>query len=264
MNLQSKGIIAQVEQTGQGEQLLLLHGWGPASVSMAGHLRPLAARLQHRYEVTMVDFPGHGGSGQPGVDWGVKEYAEWTLGLMDQLGLARPTLIAHSFGGRVALWLAAHHPQRVQALVLTGCAGLRPRATLRGRLRAWMFKAARGALAVLGMFPALKARQAGWLASLRGQFASADYLDTPEALRGSFSRVVREDLRPLLPRVTQPVLLVWGEQDQATPLWMGQVMAKELPDARLLVYQDEDHFAYLNQLARFTNAVDIFLEEERA
>lgn len=264
MILQSKGVESHIERRGQGEQMLLLHGWGPRSVSLDKHLQPLAARLQHRYDITMADFPGHGQTGWPGADWGVREYAEWTLGLMDQLGLECPVIVAHSFGGRVALWLAAHHPQRVKALVLTGCAGLRPKKTLRGRLRGLLFRLGRVGLKAMGLFPALKARQAGMLAGLRGQFSSADYLATPEELRGSFSRVVREDLRPLLKQIDQPALLVWGEKDEATPLWMGEAMAAEMKDARLLVYKADDHFAYFNQLSRFANAVEIFLEEERA
>ncbi len=72
---------------------------------------------------------------------------------------------------------------------------------------------------------------------------------------------MRQDLRPLLKDIQQETLLVWGEKDSATPLWMGKAMARELPRARLLVYEADDHFAYFNQVARFANAVDAFLEE---
>ena len=260
MILQVDGINAHVERMGSGQQILLLHGWGPQSITLEKHLQPVAQPLKNRYEITLLEFPGHGRSGQPGAAWGVKEYAEWTLSLMDQQALRQPVIMGHSFGGRVALWLAAHYPDRVKALVLTGCAGLQPKKTLKSRVRSRLFQFGRGSLKVLGLIPALKAREKRWLASLRNEFASADYLATPEALRGSFSRIVRQDLHPLLPQIPQKTLLVWGEKDTATPLWMGQAMQREMPDARLLVYRDDDHFAYRNQLSRFVTAVEAFME----
>ncbi len=262
MILQVDGIKAHAETLeGQGETLLLLHGWGPSSVSLEKHLLPLGRMLKGRFQVTMLDFPGHGDSGMPGKDWGVPEYAEWTLKVMDQLAIRQTVLVAHSFGGRVALWLAAHHPERVSRLVLTGCAGIRPKRGLNARLRAMLFKIGRAALKTLALIPKYRDRSDRWLNSLRTEFASSDYLATPEPLRGSFSKVVRLDLRPLLPKIKQPALLVWGERDSATPLWMGKMMQKMLPDCRLLVYLADDHWAYRNQLARFANAVDSFLEE---
>ena len=98
--------------------------------------------------------------------------------------------------------------------------------------------------------------------ALRSAMSSADYLLTPENLRRSFSMIVRQDLRPLLKDIKHPALLVWGDKDQATPLWMAEVMAREMPDATLLIYQGEDHWAYQNQPDRFDNPVEAFLEED--
>ena len=264
MILQVDAIRTHVETLeGNGESLLLMHGWGPASVSLEKHLLPLGRMLSDRYRVTMVDFPGHGDSGMPDGNWGVPEYAEWTLKVMDQLAIRQTALVAHSFGGRVALWLAAHHPERVSRMVLTGCAGIRPKRGLNARLRTLVFKAGRTGVKAMALIPKYKLKADKWLNDLRAEFASSDYLATPEPLRGSFSQVVRRDLRPLLPKIEQPVLLVWGGKDSATPLWMGEMMRKLMPDARLLVYLSDDHWAYKNQLARFYNAVDIFLGEGR-
>lgn len=260
MMLQIDGREVHAERLGEGPQVLLLHGWGPGSVSLEKQLLPIAARLKGKFEAHMLDFPGHGQSAPPG-DWGVEEYAEWTLKAMTGLGLGRPHLIAHSFGGRVALYLAAHYPERVRSLTLTGCAGLRPRKTPGSRLNSLVYRLGKAGLSALNLFPGARERSAAWLRSLRSAFSSADYLATPESLRGSFSRVVREDLRPLLPKISQKALLVWGERDTATPLWMGEAMRREIPDARLLVYESDDHFAYLNQPARFVTAVETFLEE---
>lgn len=261
MNIQVDGVQAHVERLGSGPQVLLLHGWGPESVSLNKHLSPIGHLLKPRFEVTMLEFPGHGQSGSPGGDWGVKEYAEWARSAMKQLAMNRPAIVAHSFGARVAVYLAANYPTEIGPLVLTGAAGLRPRKTLRGRVRTRLFQAGRLGLNALALVPAFKKKGGQWLSSLRAAFSSGDYLATPESLRGSFSRIVRQDLKPLLSQITQPTLLVWGEKDSATPLWMGESMQKEIKGARLLVYQADDHFAYLNQPARFATAVTAFLEE---
>lgn len=263
MILQVDGVKAHAVRLGEGEPLLLLHGWGPTSVSLDKHMMPLAHLLKDRYSLSMLDFPGHGESGPPSGIWGVPEYAAWTLKVMDELALRKTAILAHSFGGRVALWLAAHHPERVSRLILTGCAGIKPKKTIKGRLRASLFKLGRGGLLALRLIPGLKDKADKSLAALRTEFSSADYLATPEHLRGSFSRIVRQDLRPLLPKIGQPALLVWGSKDSASPLWMGQLMEKQMPDACLLVYEEDDHFAYMNQLARFATAVDVFMEGGR-
>ncbi|HSK68385.1 MAG TPA: alpha/beta hydrolase [Candidatus Limnocylindria bacterium] len=254
------GVRAHWEVLGSaGETLLLLHGWGPGTVSLQSHMKPLALSLKDNFRVYMLDFPGHGESGMPPSDWGVPEYARWTLQVMDELALPRASLVAHSFGGRVALWLAANHPDRVEKLVLTGCAGLRPRRPMASRARALLFKLGRAGLGAAGLVPTLRPRAQAALAKLRAEFASADYLATPERLRAGFSNIVRQDLLPLLPKIRQPVLLVWGENDTATPLWMAREMEENLADARLLVYAADDHWAYLNQLARFVTAAEVFL-----
>ncbi len=261
MNLTSRGILSHVEQLGEGRPVLLLHGWGPSSVTLEKHLLPLGSRLKKNSAVTMLEFPGHGTSGLPEENYEVSDYALYTLSVMDQLGLEQPVIIAHSFGARVALWLAANEPNRVSALILTGAAGLRSKPTLKSLVRKYTFRLGRLGIKALSLLPSLKPKTEGWLTSLRKEFSSADYLATPEALRGSFSKVVGLDLRPLLPKIKQPTLLVWGEKDSATPLWMGKAMEKEIKNARLLVYEADDHFAYKNQLSRFVTAVEAFLEE---
>ena len=263
MKLSVDGLQVHAQLLGEsGEQLLLLHGWGPRSVSLEKNLLPLGQRLKGRFRVAMLEFPGHGMTPEQAGDWGVPEYTAWTLKAMDALGIPQASLIAHSFGGRVALYLAAHHPERINKLVLTGCAGLREKRGIKTKSRALVYKAVRTGLGIAGRIPALKKTAEGAVDALRSAMSSADYLLTPEKLRRSFSLIVRQDMRPLLHDVKHPTLLVWGEKDQATPLWMAEVMAREMPDATLLIYQGEDHWAYQNQPARFVNAVEAFLEED--
>ena len=94
---------------------------------------------------------------------------------------------------------------------------------------------------------------------LRKKYGSADYIRLDEDMRKTFVKVVSEDLRPLLPKIQASTLLIWGENDQETPLWMGQAMEQEIRDAGLVIFENDDHFAYLRQWPRFVTVVRAFL-----
>jgi pimeloyl-ACP methyl ester carboxylesterase len=63
--------------------------------------------------------------------------------------------------------------------------------------------------------------------------------------------------------VKAPTLLIWGEKDLATPLWMGKVMEKEIPDAGLVIFEEDDHYAYFHQMNRFNRIVEVFLQSSK-
>ena len=103
-----------------------------------------------------------------------------------------------------------------------------------------------------------------WQEKLRQRYGSADYNALDEEMRKTFVKVISLDLTDRLPRVEQPTLLLWGDRDTETPLWMGQKMEKEIPDAGLVVLEGGTHFAYLEQIARFGTIAHHFLMEGRA
>ncbi len=262
MMLTAQGVLSHAEQYGQGgENVLLLHGWGPP-VTLKAHLRPVAESLSDRYRVTALEFPGHGDSGKPDGCWGVAEFAQWTAEMMRRLDAAPATVVAHSFGGRIALYLAAHEPALVTRLVLTGCAGLREEPTRVQKRRAAAYRRGRQALEALRRLKVLRPLAEKSLEELRMRHGSADYRALDPDMRSTFVRIVGEDLRPLLSQVRQPTLLVWGERDDATPLWMGRVMEREIPDAALEVFEGRGHFAYLEELPRFVSIVRALIEED--
>ena len=122
---------------GQGAPtIVLLHGWGCDSSTFSF----IADALAERAMVVTLDFPGHGQSGEPPVPWGVSDYAEQVYALLQANGCTRIKLVAHSFGGRVALMLAVRYPQLIDQLVITGGAGIKKPVSERSRKRAAQFK----------------------------------------------------------------------------------------------------------------------------
>ena len=247
--LDVQGIATRYRSAGSGPEVLVLHGWG-ASVEAVGSI---VSALAPSCSVHAVDLPGFGQTGLPPGPWGVEDYSEWVRALLDALGLTRVSIVGHSHGGRVALHLAAHHPQLVDKLVLVDAAGIRAPRTLRWYRRVAMAKFAKHVLNRLGPGGRALGRR------LVGRTASGDYAATVEALRPTFNRLVGADLSPLLPRVQAPTLLIWGEHDAETPLRDGETMQRLIPDAGLVVFEGAGHFAYADQPQRFARVVRHFL-----
>ena len=97
---------------------------------------------------------------------------------------------------------------------------------------------------------------------MRARVASRDYLDASEAMRGTFRAVIAQDLSDRLPRIAAPTLLVWGERDEDTPLWMARRMEELIPDAGLVVLEGAGHYSYADAPGQFRAVARRFLLEQ--
>lgn len=247
--LQINGVTIHYTQSGKGRDVVCLHGWGQ-NIEM---FQATQNFLSPWFRVTLFDFPGFGESGLMGSAWGVEEYTLNFKILCDRLGIVDPILIAHSFGARVALMYAAKY--KVHKLILTGAAGLKPKRGPDYYLRVAFYKTAKQ---LFKLKPLVKHKE-----KMAAFFGSTDYKNTEGVVRQSFVKIVNSDVRKLLPYISVPTLLVWGELDEATPLWMGKIMEKEMKDAGLVIFEKDGHYAYHNQSDRFHKIVGVFLEKDK-
>lgn len=241
----------------RGEKVLLLHGWGCEGKTM----KPVSDALEDQFQVMAIDFPGHGQSKKPDSPWGVPEYAELLMKLLKETGFIPCHVIAHSFGCRVAAWIAAEYPKTFGKMVLTGAAGLRPKETEESRKRKRKYARLKSFWMKMERVPGFSASAQRAMARLRDRYSSADYKALDEDMKKTFVRIVNQDLRNIYPRIQQSTLLVWGDLDQETPLWMGREMEKLIPDAGLVLLEGGTHFAFLEQIGRFNLIVKHFLTE---
>lgn len=227
-------------KTGTGKPVLLLHGWGCGAETMRRIFDCFSLRGR---DVTALDFPGFGLSGTPDPEFTVYDYARLTNKLITKLGIENPDVIAHSFGGRIALILAAEG--KVGRLILTGGAGLRPRRGPKYYYKIWTYKLRRR----LGLKPKENA-------------GSADYRALNPAMRRVFVSVVNTHLDKTLRHIGCPVLLIWGGEDRSTPLYMARRMVKRISDCALIIFEDSGHFAFLSETARFNSIALTFFGED--
>lgn len=244
------GMRLRYKAAGAGEQVLLLHGWGGSIESMGVVFDDFA----RHYAVVALDFPGHGESSLPPEAWGVSDFSDFVLRVMDALHVQRPHIIAHSHGGRVVIKLAGLAPERVGKIVLVDSAGVRPPRPLTYSVRI--------CLARIGKFLARYCGSVGENARrlMYRAVASQDYANAGP-LRQTVVRIVNEDLTLVLPRITSPTLLVWGENDTETPVSSARVMERLIPNAELVILKNAGHFSYLDQYGKFRLIVRKFLRE---
>ena len=238
-------------EEGQGKDVILMHGWRQ-NKEMMGYIFD---HLKESFHVISLDFPGFGESEEPKEVWGMEEYEEFFKNFLNALNLNKPILIGHSFGCRVAIRYAAHNQDNINKMCLTGAAGIKPKRGLDYQIKTKAYKAGKWLLKKTG--------QEKMLEELLNKSGSDDYRNATGIMRGTFVKVVNDDVTPILKDVLCPVLLVWGENDEAVPLWMGKMMEKEMKDAGLAVFEGDDHFAYWHQGDRFNRVLDIFLEKDK-
>lgn len=256
-----KGAELYYELHGDGENtILMLHGWGGKCESFL----PLIRDLSGSARIAAVDFPGHARSPEPKEPWSVTEYTALIYAFIEKILGGRCDIVAHSFGCRVSILLAAQHPECVNRMVLTGAAGIRPAATEDKKKKASAYQRMkklcdnRVTRGVLG-----DKTVDGMREKLIQKYGSPDYKALSPNMRMTFNRVIAQDLSGYLKDIHASTLLVWGRDDTETPLWMGQQMEKEIPDAGLVVLEGTGHFAYLDQYPQFLAMTRSFLIEQQ-
>jgi pimeloyl-ACP methyl ester carboxylesterase len=247
------GLDTYYQDEGQGEPVVLLHGWGVSSQSLVG----VASSLAARFRVLSVDLPGFGWSRAPADAWGTAQYADHIRQLLDALGLSRVALLGHSFGGRVAISLAAQHPARASRLILVASAGVRPRQTRAVRAKVAATKLLRRVVTLPGWGRLGERILRRW----QDRMGSRDYR-AAGAMRPTLVRVVNEDLVPMLPLIQAPTLLLWGDQDREVRRPAVDTMAARIPGARLVVFPGAGHFPFQDAPEEFQRHLTGFLRSE--
>ena len=260
------GIRTRVLQAGAGPDLVLLHGTG-------GHLEAYArdvAGLARSFRVTLYDMVGHGWSDLPDVPYTVDVLSDHLLGVMDALGITRAHLSGESLGGWVVAWTAAHHPERVERVVLNTPGNIANKPEVMARLRAST------TTAVTDPSDTNVRRRVEWLfhdkdmvtdelVNLRrsvysrpgfvGAIANTLVLQDP-ATRARFSWDPS-----WVSRVAAPTLLLWTDHDPTGGLDEAEMLLGWLPDARLHVITGAGHWPQWEKPGEFVAEHESFLLE---
>lgn len=247
------GIRTNYLAVGQGEPVLLLHGWGSSIVPYS----QLVDLLSKQYFVIALDMPGFGETAEPDRPFDVDDYVDFVLAFLKQFSLEKLSLVGHSFGGRVIIKMANRQlPFAIDKIVLIDSAGIKPQGSKKKSFKQKVYKIGKWFATrklIKKLFP-------GLLEKLRVTFGSADYAAASPMMRQCLVRVVNEDLTHLLPGIRRPTLLVWGENDTATPLADAKKMEALIPEAGLAVIRNAGHFSFVEQPVIFRSIMASFFE----
>ncbi|HWQ59090.1 MAG TPA: alpha/beta hydrolase [Clostridia bacterium] len=253
MRTEIGGVHIEYERVGAGKPVLILHGWGASMEAV----RPIANCLTGLgREAILLDFPGFGNSQEPPEPWGVPEYAVLTREFMRRLGIEGCDVACHSFGGRVTIYLTSEEPKIFDRLVLVDAAGIRPRRGLGYYARVLAYKLGKKLAGIGPLERAFKLTE-----KQRGA-GSADYRALKsDVMRATFVKVVNLDLTDRLSQIENETLLVWGDRDDYTPLYMGKLMEAKIRNSGLAVLEGAGHFSYADKYQQFCAVMRAFFKD---
>jgi pimeloyl-ACP methyl ester carboxylesterase len=243
---------------GAGDYVFLLHGWGADRSLFAA----LASNLAERYTVVSLDFPGFGQSEEPKNAWDVGDYASFTAKFIAQFDCKKAILLGHSFGGRVIIKMTGMTglPFEITKIILVDSAGILPQRTWKYHMRVRAYKTGK----IIWNSTPMKTIFPNALEGYKKKLGSADYAKASETMRKTLVKTVNEDLEPLLKNIKAQTLLIWGENDTATPLSDGEKMKQALSEAGtdvgLVVLKGAGHYSFLDQQFTFLRVVRSFLQ----
>jgi pimeloyl-ACP methyl ester carboxylesterase len=257
---------------GSGEVLLLIHGMAGSSDAW----RELIPRLAKNYRVVAPDLLGHGQSTKPRGDYSLGAFAVWLRDLLDELGIARATIVGHSLGGGVAMQFIYQHPDYCERVILISSGGLGP--DVGWILRLLSAPGAEFILPIIAPTPVLKVgnKIGSWFTSagMRAPRASeiwraySSFSDRPT--RDAFLRTLRSvvdyrgqavsALNRLHVRSELPTLAIWGEDDEIIPVEHGYAAQAARAGSRLEVLPGVGHFAHVEAPNEVADIIDDFMK----
>ena len=215
----------------KGKEIVLLHGWGQ-NIEM---MKPVGNGLSDEYHITIIDLPGFGNSSEPPTAFTLFDYYECVKELLERLKVKNPTMIGHSFGGRVSIIYSAL--EKTEKLVLLSSPFIKriTKPTLKTRL-----------LKALKKVPGLRALEE----FAKQHIGSTDYRNATPIMRDTLVKTVNEDLTNYVKQIKASTILIAGEYDTAVPLSEMQEYTKYIDDSALIVYPGCTHYAYLEDINR--------------
>ncbi len=195
------------------------------------------------FNVHAIDLKGFGENAGMEYPYSLSDYAREVKDYINENGLIKPCLIAHSFGGRIAIRLMAEDSEIFSKVVLTGCAGLKPKKTFSKTVKRLTFN-------TLKHF--IKKEKLT-------KFYSKDYQSLSPVMKESFKKIIAENLDDKLDKIKNQTLIIFGKNDKETPIYMAKRLNKGIKNSKLIILENAGHFAFIDKPKTFNLEVREFL-----
>lgn len=221
---------------GKNKNIIILPGWGNTINTFF-----FISNYFKDYNVYIVNYPGFGKSPKPNKDLTIYDYSDLVKNFIKKYNINNIYLIAHSFGGRIASILVGKDKLDVKKLVLMDTAGIRDKKMI---IKNIIYK-------IRKKFTFNKEK-------LYSKYASSDYKILDSVSCKTFSNIVNEDLTKYYRKIKVETLIIWGLQDDITPIKFGRKLKKIVKYSTLIEYKFGKHFTYLEYYYNINNVIDIY------
>ncbi len=226
----------------KNDTVVLLHGWGQ-NIQM---MKPIGDNLKDK-DVIIIDLPGHGKSDEPKEVWLLDDFVEMIHELLLKEKVENPTLIGHSFGGKISLIYASRY--KVKKLVLFGSPF-----KVKKNPNSLKVKILKKIKSLPGMEKlAEKAKK---------HMGSTDYRNASPIMREILVKHVNTDITDLVKKIKCPTIIIWGTNDKAVNIADAYELESLIKDSAVIAYEGCTHYAYLERLVQTNNIINKFLEEK--
>ncbi len=249
MKVVINGLVLNYELVGEGRIILLLHGWGVR----ASGLNIIKDELVKKYQILSVDLPGFGDSDNPDKAWGLEDYAVCVSNLVKKLKLEVYAVIGHSNGGAIAIKMIADKLLVVQRLILLASAGIRNQYKGKNRIIRVVAKTGKFIVYILPSSTRKKVKAVFYTK------IGSDLL-VAEHLQPTFKKIITEDITTDASKIDILTLLIYGKEDQSTPVSYGQLLSNKIKKSRLIILDNAEHFVYLDQPNKVNKLIEDFLQ----
>ena len=218
-------------------KILILPGWGNTRETF----NYLISCLEDYYTIYILDYPGFGNSSFPNHDLTIYDYTKLIISFIKDNNIDNPTIISHSFGGRILTLMSGFYKIKLDKLIMIDVSPIKPRKSLFSLIKQYTYKFLKKISSILPNKIKKK-----YLQKLINIFGSDDYKNLSINMQNTFKNIVNEDLYKYLKNISNETLIIWGEKDIDTPLIYGKKIKKQIKNSALIVIPNSYHFPYLD------------------
>ena len=221
--------------------ILILHGWQQNKESWID----IIDLIKDEYRVICPDLPGFGESkNKKFLNFGVDDYARYMEKFLKELGIKKINILAHSFGGRIAINIASQKEPiiNIENLILFSSAGIIEKEKKINKVIA--------SKSIKKIIPE----------KIKNKFRSNDYINAGD-LKHVFIKAINYNVKPLLKNIQCPTLIIWGDHDKELDISKSYLIQREIKDSEIVVLKGYTHFAHIENPYLFSGTIKKFLKK---
>lgn len=228
--------------------IIILHGWGSSPQKWE---KVKSELIKKNFKVIIPYLPGFNPKDPIKSPWSINDYTKWFNQYLNQKKLKKIILIGHSNGGRIASYFTSQFPERVEKLILIASAGLPPK----NKIKIIFFKF----ISKIGkiFFQLIPSKKIYQFAQKTLYFIARekDYLNANPVMKKTLINMTTIDLTEVFTKIKTPTLIIWGENDRETPLWMGKKINQLIKKSKLEIIKDGNHSLHISQPKKLVSVI---------